>query len=1015
MHSEAWQDRALNSALGGWAESLHSARVHEKNDRTPQRERQGAWTLECERERRVGRFPGYVEPLPEIYRRLRAAVAGLHARLRAARVFERIAATRGWPPGPAAGAEVDWAELGDAHFLKLIALLTGLESIARKELRHEPLDVSERVLLRDYGVDLKHLAFDTSAFHWNEVSRELRAEISKGMDVADDPCGGGRLAVGVQRVLPIYVIVPADGGPVLCRGAVYSYQEWVHPPSERMTDRAWSSLTWRTPRPVEPWIAGRGLGLDPAPDPVPFARAEVARVRERLCSAGGLQGQAAENAFWDAVRPLSGRPPAPEAFPELFDLAHDEGIPGRAVVFAIRNLRGWRDPRARDFLRNALATMAQRIRVRAGHPDPPSEFDQASRHAMGLFQGTVRDLPGVDYSNPLQDLSRAEREILESLLWAYTPLAGPEDLSTLRDLWVRWGRQRTVIYRSSFRWPREDDYDFALVPLTDMLVRLDPDGWRKFFGERLEEPAYREQAFHQMYRLAPPEAVPALLRIRAVKEGQAPEGVLALLADDRCPGGRAKLYRYLDGGALGRRYFATQLLLGLWPRSGPELWVELESSRAGRRAFEAVGLYDEDACTLAREVLPSLLQEGPPRGLEDEYAHFVLMAAALRLDGVGPALARSVRAEIAARRFGAACAAGVAALGVLGGAEATPVLREVDLALRAAPPEEDRPLGFVLAFAMLERGLPESVERIGRNRRLPFALSGLQEDSFQAAWVGFGSDLSDEILCRVLDDPGVERWEKEALVNQPFRCTRPETLARCARASLGSERVKGRRFEEEPLRAGEAGPEASVYLAAIDRATDPEVRRLLIEWASWLDDPEVCVRMRRWAGDADPWLRRRGIRGLGSSRSRVGEARAALMSMVDEGAAGDAADAALALRRLDPAADLWLFERLDSADDRIRIAAAAALAARFPEARAAVGEGLASPDPWVRAVAAVQLAARSRETAVPVLVELVRGRDPALTAYVRDRLDWLWAGEKERSSSARKDPDTALQEIFEGR
>lgn len=64
-------------------------------------------------------------------------------------------------------------------------------------------------------------------------------------DVFTAPSAGQVLEVGFGDVLPVFAIVIVNGKRQLARGGVYSYYEFHHPMSERMTDAGWRSMAKR--------------------------------------------------------------------------------------------------------------------------------------------------------------------------------------------------------------------------------------------------------------------------------------------------------------------------------------------------------------------------------------------------------------------------------------------------------------------------------------------------------------------------------------------------------------------------------------------------------------------------------------------------------------------------------------------------------------------------------------------------------------------------------------------------
>ena len=121
-----------------------------------------------------------------------------------------------------------------------------LLTISQKELNGATLTKEEYDLIRTYGGQLEHF--------WLEVNKE-EIEI-KGIDrrnfldqnpaaivadVATDP-NGLVLEEATGNIFEIYAVVPVEGKLKLAKGGVYSYYEFPHPMSDRLTDQKWREM-----------------------------------------------------------------------------------------------------------------------------------------------------------------------------------------------------------------------------------------------------------------------------------------------------------------------------------------------------------------------------------------------------------------------------------------------------------------------------------------------------------------------------------------------------------------------------------------------------------------------------------------------------------------------------------------------------------------------------------------------------------------------------------------------------
>ena len=60
----------------------------------------------------------------------------------------------------------------------------------------------------------------------------------------------------------LYVIVPVEGKLQICRGAMFSYYEFLHPISDRMTDAEWKVMLMNSKPTMPAWTGGFSSGTD---------------------------------------------------------------------------------------------------------------------------------------------------------------------------------------------------------------------------------------------------------------------------------------------------------------------------------------------------------------------------------------------------------------------------------------------------------------------------------------------------------------------------------------------------------------------------------------------------------------------------------------------------------------------------------------------------------------------------------------------------------------------------------
>lgn len=243
MHSDAWLDKQLNTALGSWAELKHDTILYAKqayaelgaggsNAPTPQLAR------------------GYVEPVPEFFARLEALTTmtldGLDSR----------------------------GLLGDQDrnsLQRLQELSAAFRVMAEKQLRGEPLSEEEFHLIRLYGGELEHLTMAAADQESDDpgaqpvMDEEPQAAVIADVATAPDPDGDGVpnpavLEEAVGRVDELYAVVPLileDGSIQLqvAKGGVFSYYEFTWPADDRLTDEKWREMLDAGEAPDRPaWI-----------------------------------------------------------------------------------------------------------------------------------------------------------------------------------------------------------------------------------------------------------------------------------------------------------------------------------------------------------------------------------------------------------------------------------------------------------------------------------------------------------------------------------------------------------------------------------------------------------------------------------------------------------------------------------------------------------------------------------------------------------------------------------------
>ena len=239
MRNTAWQDKALSTALGSWAEMRHDTIMYAKPS--------GA-------EKGGGGDPlvlGYVEPNAELYNRLLWLTAYSRENLSA----------RGILPEKIENACKNFE-----------SLLTFLRDCSIKELTGEALTEKEYRTLQYYGGSLESLTISCveNARHWYEITSETDRNMAVIADV-HTAIPGGYLEEAVGSAAEIYAVVPIEGKLYITRGAMFDYYEFVS--QKRLTDEEWQKMIKDKQTPNRPpvtssFMVGEAMTV-PAPS-VPY-------------------------------------------------------------------------------------------------------------------------------------------------------------------------------------------------------------------------------------------------------------------------------------------------------------------------------------------------------------------------------------------------------------------------------------------------------------------------------------------------------------------------------------------------------------------------------------------------------------------------------------------------------------------------------------------------------------------------------------------------------------------------
>jgi len=216
MQTQAWQDKALTTALASWAELRHDTILYAKQ----------SYTVALTAAPIEKPVIGYVEPVPEFYNRLLALTRMTTKGLDEMEVLDNTAKSR---------------------LENLGGILERLVEISEKELRNQELTQDDYNFIKNFGEEL------------NDVIAEVDEKAKKTTIVADvhtDQNTQNVLEEGVGYVNLIVVAYKVPDGRILIgAGPVMSYYEFKQPISDRLTDESWREMLSSNPPDRPEWTS----------------------------------------------------------------------------------------------------------------------------------------------------------------------------------------------------------------------------------------------------------------------------------------------------------------------------------------------------------------------------------------------------------------------------------------------------------------------------------------------------------------------------------------------------------------------------------------------------------------------------------------------------------------------------------------------------------------------------------------------------------------------------------------
>jgi hypothetical protein len=233
----AWEDRLISGALAGYAQLKHDAVLYAFQE----------FAVECDSSQMVAGFVeqpvlprprGFVEPNPMWFEALAAFAAKTYA------VFSP-------------DEEPDANQYAEEGAPKINGRRTAerLAKFARLQNARKPITDKDMEWLFEIGAHME-LVFNSAQSSGSDSAKEGRAK--RGLALVTDIFTnmGTALHVGVGRVDRIYLAVPDRVGARMTQGGVFSFYEFRHPASDRLTDEQWDDMIVGRKLPPRPaWVA----------------------------------------------------------------------------------------------------------------------------------------------------------------------------------------------------------------------------------------------------------------------------------------------------------------------------------------------------------------------------------------------------------------------------------------------------------------------------------------------------------------------------------------------------------------------------------------------------------------------------------------------------------------------------------------------------------------------------------------------------------------------------------------
>lgn len=216
MQQVAWLDKDLNSFLGSWAELRHDTILYAKQSYTGKEIATSVGPAKPKPEDR-----GYVEPNAEVYARLASLAKFMREGLESRNLL------------------IDEYK---SKLTRMEEVLLTLKTISEKELTNKDLEKNDYDFIKSIGGTLENLV-TFSAEETEKITSETDTKMEVIADVHTDGNTAQVLEEGVGKPMNLLVVVKESGDLYLTSGAIFSYYEFKHPMSDRLTDEKWQQMT----------------------------------------------------------------------------------------------------------------------------------------------------------------------------------------------------------------------------------------------------------------------------------------------------------------------------------------------------------------------------------------------------------------------------------------------------------------------------------------------------------------------------------------------------------------------------------------------------------------------------------------------------------------------------------------------------------------------------------------------------------------------------------------------------